>query len=98
MLSWEGAWRGGLVMSEMCVAWLEVESYVWPNVCLEWLQVVSGQVLSGGSMYICGSMSEWVTLMCWLVLGKPGSRPCALCRGCYLTSFIIRGGLGRVNV
>jgi hypothetical protein len=23
-------------------------------------------------------------------LGKPGSRPCALCRGCYSTSFVIR--------
>jgi len=60
VLSWEGAWHGGVVMSEMCVAWLEVASYVWPNVCSEWLQVVSGQVLSGGSMCICGSVSVGV--------------------------------------
>ena len=37
-----------------------VASYVWSNVCSEWLQVVSGRVLGGGSMCICGSVSEGV--------------------------------------
>jgi len=59
-MSWEGAWCGGVVVLEMCVPWLEVASYVWPNVCSEWLQVVSGWVLSGGSMCIFGSVSEGV--------------------------------------
>jgi len=61
-------------MLEMCVLWLEVASYMWPNLCSEWLQVVSEEVLSGGSMCICGSVSEGVilnknvhSLMCWLV-------------------------------
>ena len=44
----------------MCVPWLEVTSYLRPNVCPEWLQVVSGRVLCGGSMCICGSLSEGV--------------------------------------
>jgi len=47
-------------MLEMYVPWLEFASYVWPNACSEWLQVVSGQVLSGGSMCICGSVGEGV--------------------------------------
>ena len=99
VLSWEGAWCGGVL--EMCVPWLEVASYVWLNVCSEWLQVVNGWVLSGG-MYICGSVSEgggfriklyifWCAGWC---LGKLGSRPCALCRACYSTSFIIKGREG----
>ena len=54
----EGAWCGGVVMLGMCVPWLEVLSYVWPSVCSEWLQVVSGRILCGGSMCICGSVSE----------------------------------------
>ena len=45
MLSWEGAFCGGVVVLEMCVLWLEVASYVWTNVCSEWLQAVSGGVL-----------------------------------------------------
>ena len=73
-----------------------VASYVWPNVCLEWLQVVSGQVLYGGNMCICGSVGEGVfinneTVHTWS-LGEWGSRKCALCRGCYSTGFVVRGG------
>ena len=72
-------------MLEMCVLWFEVASYVWTNVCSEWLQLVSGRVLCGGSMCICGSVSEGVLLIMKLYipccggwcLGKQGSRPCA---------------------
>jgi len=30
VLSWEGAWCGGVVVLEMCVPWLEVASYIKP--------------------------------------------------------------------
>ena len=76
---WEGAWCGGVVVLDKSVLWLEVASYVWPNVRSEWLQVVSGRVLCGGSMCICGSVCEGVTqstivhtLMCWLVSWEAG--------------------------
>ena len=59
VLSWVGAWRGGVVL-EMCVLWLEVASYVWTYVCSEWLHVVSGRVLCVGSMCICRCVSEGV--------------------------------------
>ena len=42
MFSWAGSSCGGVVVLEKCVLWLEVASYVWPNVCSEWLQAVSG--------------------------------------------------------
>jgi len=45
---------------EICVLWLEVASYVWTNVRSEWLKVVRGWALCGGSVCICGSVSEWV--------------------------------------
>jgi len=45
---------------EMCVPSLGVASYVLTNVCSEWLQVVSGRELRGGSMCICVSVSEGV--------------------------------------
>ena len=32
-------------MLDRCVLWLEVASYVWPDVCSEWLQVLSRRVL-----------------------------------------------------
>ena len=57
---WEGAWCGCVVVLDMCVLWLEVAYCVWSNVCSEWLQVVSGLVLCGGSMCICGSLCEGV--------------------------------------
>ena len=47
-------------MLDMCVLWVEVASYFWPNVCSEWLQVLSGRVMCGGGMCICGSLSEGV--------------------------------------
>ena len=66
-------------MLDMCVLWLEVAYCVWSNVCSEWLYVVSGLVLCGGSMYICGSVCEGVvqnrivhTVMCWLVSWEAG--------------------------
>ena len=54
-----GAWCGGVVLCQkcVCVLWLEVASCVWPGVCSEWLQVVSGRVLCGGGMCMCGSVS-----------------------------------------
>ena len=36
VLLWEGAWCGGVVL-DSCVLWLEVASYVWSEVCAEWL-------------------------------------------------------------
>ena len=61
-------------MLGMCVPWLGVARYVCTNVCSGLLQVVSGRVLCGGSMCICGPVSEGVyynkivhTLMSWLV-------------------------------
>jgi len=45
---------------DRCVLWLEVASYVWLNVCSEWLQEVSGWVLCGGVMCICVSLSEGI--------------------------------------
>jgi len=48
----EGAWFGSVVL-DRCVLCLDVASYVWPNVCSEWLQVVSGRVLcEGGRTYV----------------------------------------------
>jgi len=41
----------GVIMLEMCVPLLAVIGYVWFNVCSEWLQVVGGQVLCGGSIF-----------------------------------------------
>jgi len=97
VLSWEGSCCGGAVVLEMCVLWLEVASHVWSNVCSEWLQVVSGG-LCGGSMCVCGSVSEglysiklYIARCAGWSTGKPGSRLCAICRGCYSTSFVIRG-------
>jgi len=43
-------------MLEICVPWLEVIGYVWFNVSSEWLHVVCGRVLCGGSMWLCGSV------------------------------------------
>ena len=37
-------------MLEICVLWLEVTGYIWFNVSSEWLQVVGGWVLRGGSI------------------------------------------------
>jgi len=42
---------------EMCVPWLGVASYVWTDVCSERLQMMSGLVLCGGSMCMCGPVS-----------------------------------------
>ena len=58
VLSWGGAWCGGNIVVEVCVPRFVVASYVWPNICSEWLQVVSGQVLYGGSTCICRSVGE----------------------------------------
>ena len=57
MLCWEGAWCVGVVL-DRSVLCLDVSSYVWSNICSEWLQVVSGRVLCGGSKCICGSLSK----------------------------------------
>jgi hypothetical protein len=50
VLSLERAWCGGVIMLETCVPWLAVIGYVWFNVRSEWLQVVGGRLLCGGSM------------------------------------------------
>jgi len=78
VFSLERVWCGGVIMLEMCVLWLAFIGYIWFNVCSEWLQVVGGLVLCGGSMWLYGSVSEgffiyrikqYITCWakCWLI-------------------------------
>ena len=47
---YRGRGRGGVIMLENCVPWLDVIGYVWFSGSSEWLQVVCGRVLCGESM------------------------------------------------
>jgi len=61
MVCWEGTLCGDVVL-ESCVLCLEVASYVWPDVCSELLQMVSGLVLCGSS---CAYVGHWVGVIVW---------------------------------
>jgi len=90
---------------DRCVLWLEVASYVWPDVCSEWLQVVSGLVLCGGVMCICGSVIGGlfrIELYCTyrdVLAGVSGSREEGRlqCAGNVIRLIWSYGGVGTVN-
>jgi hypothetical protein len=99
LLSWEGAWCGGVVVLDTCVC------YGWRlHIACGLMYVQNGYRWWVGGCYVevvCAYVGQCVRglfriemyiLWCagWC-LRKPGSRPCALCKRCYSTSSVIRG-------